>query len=519
MDDQSPDTAAPDADASADASTASPVDASASTLTDEQHAWVAKVCGIDTRADAQRRDGARSASAPTAQDTQAPAAPAPAAGAPPATGAPASAPVTSAPASAAPTSQSVPVNPQTGDAGKALPATDKVMFFEKDSADLTPDDQAALDRYAANYVAAGLTDPVTVEGWASVEGDANHNRTLAAQRAKAVAGYLASKGIAKVSGRGNGPTPRFGKDLESNRRAMLSPTPPAAPAPPATPGPTGPAPPAVDIDPRSPANQKAIQDTVDNGTEADDWIRNRLTANGLRPDPVNSSGDHVQYNNKTTPLDDVVKDAVENGKNAPIKAPGLITDERVRRIATELLIAARPGGGKSLLNIKLQIQYQFIPRTWHTPGSPDQPAQQLAFDIVLALHADDGSGFEITGQAQATAFADAKGQSIKVQSANGGLQVAWVQNFLDGNLQFSPQLQASFGGSRASIDGQSHTLEWTPTGQISASGQVLFTIGKKGNFIHDHIMVGLQAAVSRTTPNGAPDTTDRNVGFVLQFQF
>jgi hypothetical protein len=214
---------------------------------------------------------------------------------------------------------------------------------------------------------------------------------------------------------------------------------------------------------------------------------------------------------------------VDNGKHAPIKAPELITEERVRRIAAQVLIAATPGGGKmggkSLLNIKFQIQYQFIPKTLHTPGTPDQPARQLAFDIVLALHADDESGFEITGQAQATAFADAKGQSIKVQSANGALQVAWVQNFLDGNLQISPQLQASFGGSRAPIDGQSHPLEWTPTGQISASGQALFTIGKKGNFVHDHIMIGWQVAVSRTMPKGAPDTTDRSVGFVLQFQF
>jgi outer membrane protein OmpA-like peptidoglycan-associated protein len=152
----------------------------------------------------------------------------------------ASAPATSAPASSAPPPASAPVSSAStsaplDDAGKALPATDTVMFFEKDSADLTPDDRAALDRYAANYAAAGLTDPVKVEAWASVEGDANHNQTLAGQRAKTVADYLASKGIAKVSGHGNGPTPQFGTDLESNRRAMLSPKPPAAP------GPTGPA--------------------------------------------------------------------------------------------------------------------------------------------------------------------------------------------------------------------------------------------------------------------------------------
>jgi hypothetical protein len=401
------------------------------------------------------------------------------------------------------------------------------MFFKKDSADLTPDDRTALDRYAANYTAGGLTDPVKVEGWASSEGGADHNQTLAGQRAKAVADYLLSKGIAKVSGHGNGPTSKFGKDLESNRRAMIEPKPPAPPPAPVKPSPTGPTPPTgptgpIDIDPRSPAVQKAIQDTIANANEADDWIRKKLTSNNLRPDPVDTSGNKVQYRNKTTDLTDVIKDTVNDGNKAPIKAPDLVTEERVQRIASEVLLAATPGGGtrggKSLLNIDFQIQYQFIPKTLHTPGTPDQPAHQLEFDVVLELHAKDESGIEITGKAQGTAFADAKGQSIKVQSATGGLQVAWVQNFLDGNLQISPQLQVTFGGSRADVDGQSRPLKWTPTGQISASGQALFKVPIKG-FIKDHCWVGWQASVSGTSPKGAPSTIDRNVGFVLVFQF
>lgn len=278
------------------------------------------------------------------------------------------------------------------------------------------------------------------------------------------------------------------------------------------------------IDPNSPEFKKAIQDTIANANEADDWIRKQLTTNNLRPDQVNTSGDKVLYKNKTTDLTDVIKDTVNEGKKAPIKAPELITSERVQRIAGEVLLAAAPGGGKmggkSLLNVNIQITYTFIPETLHTPvkggpGTADQPAHQLQFGIDLALHSQDESGFEITGIATATCFADEKGQSIKVQSATGGLQLAWVQNFLNGNLQVSPQLQVTFGGSRADVDGQSHALKWTPTGQISAGGQALFKVpGFKG-----HVWVGWQAAASVTDPKGGTPTVDRSVGFVLQFQF
>jgi len=403
------------------------------------------------------------------------------------------------------------------------------MFFDVDSAELTQSDRTALDSYAAKYVAARSTNPVKVEGWASMEGQASHNATLSKQRAQAVADYLTSKGIPKdkVSSQGLGPTSKFGKaDLPPNRRATISPKPPAGTAPASPPAPAGPTPPPsphVDLDPNSPANKKAIQDTIANVDEANDWIRKTLTANNLRPDPNDTSGDKVLYRNKTTATTDVIKETVNDGKKAPIKAPDMITPERVERIAGEILLAAAPGGGKmggkSLLNIDIQIQYTFIPKTLHTPvkggpGTADQPAHQLEFDIVAELHGKDESGIEITGKVNGTVFADEKGKQIKWQSVSGGAQIAWVQNFLDGNLQVSPQLQVTFGGSRAVMD-KTQTIQWTPTGQISASAQALFKVpGFSG-----HLWVGWQATVSGTAPGGGPSTVDRNVGFMLVFQF
>ena len=256
------------------------------------------------------------------------------------------------------------------------------MFFNFDVAELTPDDRAALDSYAAKYVAAGSTDPVKVEGWASVDGQPSRNLTLSKERAQAVADYLVSKGIPKdrVSWQGLGPTDKFGKtDLASNRRASISPKPPsgAAPATPVPPASTGPAPaPAPgpggpNIDPSSPANQKALEDTIAQIDEANDWVRKRLTSNGLRPDPNISSGDMVQYKNKTTALTDVINETVNDGKNAPIKAPELITPDRVQRIAGQVLLEASPGGGKvggkSALNISVYLQVPVH------PGHPSHP--------------------------------------------------------------------------------------------------------------------------------------------------
>jgi hypothetical protein len=187
-----------------------------------------------------------------------------------------------------------------------------------------------------------------------------------------------------------------------------------------------------------------------------------------------------------------------------------------------VLIAAAPGGkAMSPANVSVQLTYTFIPTTHHTPlgsgkGSNDQPAQQLEFDIVVALHAEGKSGVEFTGKANATCFADPGKKEIKVQNASGGLQVAWVQSLLNDHIEISPQLAVTFGGSRAQIDGTSNTIQWTPTGQVSASGQALFRLAKgaKGT-----LWIGVQGGIAANAPANATATLDSSGSLVIVFQF
>lgn len=127
----------------------------------------------------------------------------------------------------------------------ALPATDDTLFFEQDSAALTPDGRQVLDAYAQAYAKAGAADQVKVDAYASSEGADDYNQKLSDKRAHAVADYLAKQGVPaqKVSAKGHGETAQFSKDdLRQNRRATI--TPPIKSQ--AAAGPDGGAPPPVD---------------------------------------------------------------------------------------------------------------------------------------------------------------------------------------------------------------------------------------------------------------------------------
>src|SRR3954462_5227902 len=62
----------------------------------------------------------------------------------------------------------------SGGGDAALQATDTDVFFDKDSSQLTTNDRHALERYAQAYIAATSTEPITIQAWASQEGDEKH---------------------------------------------------------------------------------------------------------------------------------------------------------------------------------------------------------------------------------------------------------------------------------------------------------------------------------------------------------
>ena len=87
----------------------------------------------------------------------------------------------------------------------ALPSLGTV-HFETDSATLTPEDQATLDR-AAEVIKGKTNVRLRVEGYTDSVGADAHNLTLSQQRALAVATYLKGKGVeaSRLSGQGFGP--------------------------------------------------------------------------------------------------------------------------------------------------------------------------------------------------------------------------------------------------------------------------------------------------------------------------
>ncbi len=79
------------------------------------------------------------------------------------------------------------------------------VHFETNKADLTPEDQATLDR-AAEAMKSNPNTHLRIEGFTDSTGTDTHNLTLSQQRAYAVGNYLKSKGIegSRLTGEGFG---------------------------------------------------------------------------------------------------------------------------------------------------------------------------------------------------------------------------------------------------------------------------------------------------------------------------
>jgi outer membrane protein OmpA-like peptidoglycan-associated protein len=69
--------------------------------------------------------------------------------------------------------------------------------FDKDSSVVSSDAQVALKSSAAQFNQLPPGFKLVVEGYASAEGDATHNLTLAQNRADAVVAVLAANGVAR----------------------------------------------------------------------------------------------------------------------------------------------------------------------------------------------------------------------------------------------------------------------------------------------------------------------------------
>lgn len=108
-----------------------------------------------------------------------------------------------------------------------LNATDHDVFFSRNSSELTKSDRDSLGIYGDRYIRNAMPVQITVDGYASVDGDAKQNQELSDKRAAAVKAFLSDvKGIKGelITATGHGATTHFAKDAAApNRRAVFGP--------------------------------------------------------------------------------------------------------------------------------------------------------------------------------------------------------------------------------------------------------------------------------------------------------
>ncbi|MDO4450139.1 MAG: OmpA family protein [Moraxella sp.] len=111
-------------------------------------------------------------------------------------------------------------DPVTNNINLAIP---EAITFNVGKYDIKPSSYNALNQVASTLKQYDQTN-VVVNGYASIEGNANTNQILSQNRAAAVANYLTAQGVnaARISAIGRGATTQFGSTYEPNRRVELT---------------------------------------------------------------------------------------------------------------------------------------------------------------------------------------------------------------------------------------------------------------------------------------------------------
>jgi hypothetical protein len=445
----------------------------------------------------------------------------------------------------------------------ALPASGNTLFFAGKSHDLTATDTQALDAYATAYLASGSTDPITVEAFASTDGDKGYNQQLSEDRAAAVAAYLTGKGI-RAKHFGKGPTAQFDpKDPRQNRRATLSPLPkPVAP-------PTRPL--------KSPDELYALGhdaglksaplvcpvDANADGEEAynrgySDGMREHLKAGALANIESDlNSHDGKDLEEQINRLSDLSMDDVLDLMEA-LKKDGQL-DELGNHVDPKHIVAgvailtvnkdftptwqdlvSKLGGPAREAILKrvppgtytppkdtsrdgppdddgspVTVGVMFTPQTFHessSGNSTDPPAVQVQGQYTFKFHRDGKAGFEFSPVAQAQFMYDPTHKQLVTQPMLGA-QAAWVE-FLTQTIQIQEFAQMMDGVTLeiGKPIGKTLTAKALSTTQAAIGVQAVFSLGGK------HLQLVLQAQESTTTTGGAV-TVDQQYGFGLQWNF
>lgn len=111
-------------------------------------------------------------------------------------------------------------DPVTNNINLSIP---EAVTFRVGDSTILPNFYTTLDKVATTLRDYNQTN-IQVNGYASVEGDANRNQALSQRRALAVANYLVNRGISgnRISAIGRGATTQFGSSYEPNRRVEMT---------------------------------------------------------------------------------------------------------------------------------------------------------------------------------------------------------------------------------------------------------------------------------------------------------
>lgn len=111
-------------------------------------------------------------------------------------------------------------DPVTNNINLSIPSA---ITFDVAQSDIKPAFYGTLSQ-VANTLKQYNRSSVIINGYASIEGNYEYNRSLSQARANSVANYIISQGVhaERVSAAGHGATSQFGASYEANRRVEIT---------------------------------------------------------------------------------------------------------------------------------------------------------------------------------------------------------------------------------------------------------------------------------------------------------
>jgi hypothetical protein len=252
------------------------------------------------------------------------------------------------------------------------------------------------------------------------------------------------------------------------------------------------------------------------------WTQKLLKFHDLGPNLLGHSAKTAVLDGKTMEVDDIIDFVVDQAaatRSFPIDravvrgiVKGVVGTQAMKTVVMDAV--------QSKTRVSGAISFGFSPGMHHKDldtgaQSKDNKTYQIAGQVTLEIHPENGSGIELSWVVQATGFkGDDSGSDKFNWSALTGPQIAWVQSFFDGLLKVEPFIQA-LGGAGTATQAQTGQLKLVQVGQVAGGGQLVFTVPKTSG----KLSFGVQATAGLTGAGGANTTFDWGAQGFAQWNF